>query len=127
MSMFNVAYMAGGRFDPPFMPTKTQPFIKGIQLAVGGAIQEYSSTYTVPEEMELLSVSLGCSRYNPKDNWSLLLNGDPILSTVYTKNLPEGAYLVAVIPVSPGDEFELIYDNQSGVSKYVWFNYQFLK
>lgn len=126
--MFNIAYVAGGRLDPPFMPTKAQPYVKGdlIEFLVDspGVI---SKDYMVEEEMEFLSVAGACNRYFPKDNWELTVNEMKIIETCYTKDLPEGIFFIAVISLVPGDVITFTFHNAEDVPKIVWFNYQFLK
>lgn len=126
MSGFGIGYLAGGRLDPPFMPTKVKPFIKGdtLQVSVMGA---YRKDTPITLDGELLSVAVGCSMYEPKDYWNLYLDGDIICETVYTKNVPEGMFFLAVIPVLAGSTLTFEFVNNGGRAKYVWWNYQFLR
>lgn len=123
--MFNVTYQAGGRFDYPYYPTKGKPFIKGRRVPINEAIVK--DEYTVPEDMELITVSIGASRYHDSDHWSLKINGELIFDTIYTKDVPEGFYFMVVREVKAGQVIEFIFHNDSGSSKTVWLNYQFLK
>lgn len=122
---FNVSYQAGGRFDFPFFPTKTKPFIKGRRLYVAGS--NVYDEYTVPQDMEFMTMSIGCSRYQDTDYWSLSINGEVYMESVYTKDVPEGFFFMVVTPVKTGDVIRLDYENRSGSSKVAWFNYQFLR
>jgi hypothetical protein len=123
--MFNVNYQAGGRFDTPYYPTKTKPFIKGRRVPIDSA--EITDIYSVPYEMELLTISLGASRYNDTDHWSLKVDGELIFDSVYTKDVPEGFYFMVVREVKPGSQIEFKFNNDSGAYKTIWLNYQFLK
>ncbi len=123
--MFNLTYQAGGRFDFPFFPTKGVPFIKGRRVLVNDGFVE--DVYNVPYHMELLTISIGASRYNDADNWSLFIDGELIFDTVYTKDVPEGFYFMVVKEVVPGSEIVFRFNNDSGAYKTVWLNYQFLK
>lgn len=49
-----VSYMVGGRLDPPFMPTKTRPYIVGNRIESRG-IGRVESTMQVSHAYELLS------------------------------------------------------------------------
>lgn len=124
-SLFGVSYQAGGRFDFPYFPTKTVPYIKGERLRVDGSYADV--TYVVPEDMELLTVSVGASRYADKDYWSLLVNNEKIMDTIYTKDVPEGFYFMVVKEVKKDQEITLQFFNESGSGKTVWMNFQFLK
>jgi hypothetical protein len=125
-SPFAVSHVAGGRLDWPFFPSKMRPFIKGFNLSVPGIEEVCEMTYEPPMDAELLCVAVGASKYNPDDNWNVEINGERFIETIYTKDLPEGMYLMVVKPLSAGDEMKFIFDNQSGEPKEVWFNYQFL-
>lgn len=123
--MFNVNYQAGGRLDAPFYPTKPQPFVKGRRVAVASAT--VTDVYIAPQQMELLTMSVGCSKYNDQDHWSLVVDGKLLFDSVYTKDVPEGFYFMVTVEVQPGSQLEFTYHNDSGSYKTVWLNYQFLK
>jgi hypothetical protein len=123
---FGINYVAGGRFDPPFMPTKTEPYIKGQMLeSIGGGIQR---VYFQPEvDVELLAVSVGASEYEARDYWDLIVDGRVVCDTIFTKDLPEGMYFTAIIPVEAGKALEFVFHNEGARPKFVWVNYQMLK
>ncbi|MBG9790489.1 Low copy number virion structural protein [Brevibacillus laterosporus] len=120
------SYIVGGRLDPPFMPTKTNPFIEGIMVESMG-IGKTVKQYTVAEDAELLAVSVGTSFYEPKDHWNLHVGNHTICRNIYTKDLPEGMYLTAIIPTPKDTLIQFEYFNEGGTNKYVWVNYQMLK
>lgn len=120
------SYIVGGRLDPPFMPTKTNPFIEGIMVESMG-IGKTVKQYTVAEDAELLAVSVGTSFYEPKDHWNLHVGNHTICQNIYTKDLPEGMYLTAIIPTPKDTLIQFEYFNEGGTNKYVWVNYQMLK
>lgn len=127
ISGFQVGYVAGGRFDPPFYPTKQKPYVKGLMLPVpdGGGL--HLLPFILPHDAELLSIAVGSSRYDAQDYWDVKVNGVMVCETIYTKDLPEGMYLMAIIPLAVGDRIEFIYHAQSGAGKHVWVNYQMLR
>lgn len=126
---FNVTYTAGGRFDPPFMPTKTRPYTKGNQMELPGAIMEQVQEVIFPFDVELVSIAVGASKYQARDYWELYIGDDPVplLETIYTKDLPEGNYLMAVVPIEAGTKITFKFMNESGSAKFVWFNLQCLR
>ncbi|ANB66132.1 hypothetical protein GFC29_3809 (plasmid) [Anoxybacillus sp. B7M1] len=126
MSGFAVSYVAGGRFDPPFMPTKRFPFIEGIRIEMSSSEPVVVHKYTVPQDAELISIAMAASRYYDTDYWGVKVNGKVLAKSIYTKDLPEGLYLMVVVPLKAGDEIELTYTNASQTGKAVWFNYQML-
>lgn len=127
----SVGRLRGGRLDYPFMPTKTNPYTKGLFLEVPGEVGVYSITYVPEFDIELVAVAVGASRYQPRDNWSLYVGDERkencIFDTIYTKDLPEGIYLMAVKTVGAGTPIIFKFNNEGGQSKYVWINYQCLR
>lgn len=125
---FNVSYIGGGRFDPPFMPTKQIPYIKGFMIELPGQIISQTHEWVVPFDIELASVSVGASKYLPRDYWNVTVGEGAgamtLLETIYTKDLPEGAYLMAIYPVTAGTKIKFRFVNDSGSAKFVWINYQ---
>lgn len=123
--MFNTNYQVGGRFDYPFYPTKNKPYIKGVRVPVPKGVTKHR--YLVPDDMELLTVSIGCSRYSDLDYWSLWVDGVLVFDSIYTKDVPEGFYFMVVREVKTGSHIDFEFTNASGQSKIAWLNYQFLK
>lgn len=120
------SYLVGGRLDPPFMPTKTAPFIEGIMiesLTAGKAEHRLN----IEEDCELLSVAVGVSFYEARDYWNLYVGDKLVCKNIYTKDLPEGMYLTAIIPCKKGTQLHFEFFNEGGKPKYVWANYQTLK
>ncbi|MWV43093.1 Low copy number virion structural protein [Paenibacillus sp. HJL G12] len=119
------SYLVGGRLDPPFMPTKTDPYIEGTIIESQGGKND--SKLVVTEDCELLSIAVGVSDYEPKDYWNLYVGDKLVCRNIFTKDVPEGMYLTAVIPCKAGTQFHLEYFNVGGKPKFVWVNYQMLK
>lgn len=126
-----VGRLNSGRLDYPFMPTKTIPYIKGKMLEVPGTTGTFDVRFIPEFDIELVSVAVGASRYHPTDNWSVFIGDDVkdnyIFDEIYTKDLPEGAYLMAVCTVKAGTPITFRFDNRGGQSKYVWVNFQCLR
>lgn len=120
------SYLVGGRLDPPFMPTKTAPYIEGVIIESKTA-GKYDSKLIISEDCELLSIAVGVSDYEPKDYWNLYVGSQLVCKNIYTKDVPEGMYLTAVMPCSAGTQFHIEFFNEGGKQKYVWVNYQMLK
>lgn len=126
-----VGRLNSGRLDYPFMPTMTEPYIKGKMLEVLGRIDKFDVQFIPEFDIELVSVAVGASRYHATDNWSLFIGDDHqnnyIFDEIYTKDLPEGAYLMAVKTVERGTPITFRFDNRGGQAKYVWVNFQCLR
>ena len=127
IEIFKTTYTAGGRFDHPFYPTKQIPYSKGQMLEVEESIDVYTKVLTLPFDVEMLSVAIACSNYNVEDSWSLYVNNEIVTDEIYTKDLPEGIFLMAVWDIAKGTPIKLDFNNASGVEKKVWVTYQFLR
>ena len=134
---FNVIYSAGGVIDKvrefpyPQFPKKVIPWVKGFMLNVTATNDVFSYTYTLPEDMELVSIAMACSTYGIGDYWEVQAGSEKICETIYTKELPEsvgmGNYLSVVYPMSQNSAITMYFYNNSGTAKQVWFNFKFLK
>lgn len=110
------------------MPTKTKPYILGRLITfTDDKTLVKDDEFALNFDVELLSVSVGSSRYYPTDNWSMWVGEDLVFENIYTKDLPEGVYLMAVIPIKAGTPLKFRYVNNEMHEKHVWFNYQFLR
>lgn len=120
------SYIVGGRLDPPFMPTKTKPYIEGTVLE-SDAAGKVDNKLMIQEDCELLSIAVGVSHYEARDFWNLYVGDQLVCKNIFTKDVPEGLYLTAVIPCKAGTQFHLEFFNIGGRKKHVWVNYQMLK
>lgn len=120
------SYVVGGRLDPPFMPTKTNPYIEGVMVEAQSA-GKVESKLLLTDDCELLSVAVGVSHYEAKDYWNLYVGEKLVCRNIYTKDIPEGMYLTAIIPCPSGTQLHFEFFNEGGKPKYVWVNYQTLK
>lgn len=127
MGIFQVSQVAGGRFDAPHMPIHTDPYTKGFLLEVDNEEKEFKHTYTVLEEMEMLSISVAASRYDFRDHWSLKINNGDKKETIHMKGVPEQIFFMVAHSLAAGDVLEFVFHNKSGTQKYVAFDYHFLK
>lgn len=126
-----VGRINGGRLDYPFMPTKTEAYIKGDILEVPGMVGVFDIKFTPEFDVELVSVAVGASKYYPTDNWSLFIGEDIksnyVFDEIYMKNAPECTYLMAVKSISQGTPVTFRFENRGGQAKYVWVDFQCLR
>lgn len=136
MSAFGVSVVADGQIrvqdlPHPLYPSRVRPFIKGLQLSVPAAVGTYTTTYTLQEDMELVSVAFAASGFSLDDYWYVDVGGERILDTIYTKELPEsvlmGSPWAVVLPITAGTVITLGFANQSGTAKRAWWNLHFLR
>lgn len=145
---FEINYSAGGVLDlvkkinlgPPLFPDPEKPYIyvKGFRIAVPAQSGDYTQTYVLPWDAEIISASVTCSGYYDGDFWELELYtpaamltsspvGQKLIETCYTKELPESVSLDRTYPtITAGTIVNIDFNNISGTSKTVWINLKFL-
>lgn len=127
MGLFNTVYTAGGRHDYPFMPRFHNPYFQGIRVEVTSGDSIVENIYTVThKKADFLSMAIACSRYEDQDNFNLFVNDNQLMADIYTKELPEGMYLMVCVPLKQGDRIKFQFVNSSLTSKSIWVNYQTL-
>ncbi|CAM4354399.1 hypothetical protein BAMA_15725 [Bacillus manliponensis] len=124
--MFQTTYLAGGRLDAPFYPTRSTPYIKGDAMYSTAANVD-TLEYTLPTDMEFHAISVSSSIYEIDDKWSLIVNGTTICEDIYTKDLPEGISLMSYMQLAAGSKIVFQFHNQGILDKQVWIALQFLK
>lgn len=135
---FNVNYSAGGLIDrvrkidtpvqiilpPHLFATYDRPFVKGFRLDMPAVPGVYPVEYVVPQDMELLSIEVGCTGYSDVDCWSFYVNGAVYCETVYCKEVAQVKSFGAV-KLKAGDVLKFEFNNASGTSKVAWLDMNF--
>lgn len=127
MSFFSVNYLGGGRFDPPFFPTFTQPYPYGCRYDIPSTAGDAIFSERLAFDTELLSLSIAASRYDTEDSWSIRVGTQEIAHRIYMKLLPQSIFLMVAHPIPANTDIQLIYNNGSGYPKVVLFDYHFLR
>ncbi|PHG37469.1 Low copy number virion structural protein [Bacillus toyonensis] len=122
---FSVNYMAGGRFDAPYFPTKTEPYIEGRRIGIDDEvnIDEFSLSF----DTEMISFSIAASLYSDRDYWNLYIDGKQVFKNVYVKDVPEGFNFSVIKPIPANAILKFEYHNKTGKQKVVKLNYQLLR
>lgn len=118
-------------FPSHLFPTLSKPFTKGFRLPIPAIKGLHKISYTAPSDLELIDVGLACSGYSDGDYWELEVGGNLIMETIYTKELPQhintGTTLYVVERIPAGTVINMLFTNNTGSSKTVWFDLRFLK
>jgi hypothetical protein len=123
----SVTRLESGRLDDPYMPTKTEPYIKGRMIEIPDKFGVFQDVFKLDHDVELMTVSVAANRYAVKDNWYVYIDSQTVFDEIYTKNLPEGCYLMVAKKVPANTPITFKFHNDSGTAKSVWINYQFLE
>lgn len=136
---FSPTYPVGGvidevkkvNFPPHLFPRLSKPFTKGFRLEIPPIKGLQKLTYVAEDDLELIDVGLACSGYSDGDYWELMVGEEKIMETIYTKELPQhintGTTLYVVERVPAGTEITMLFMNETGATKTVWFDLRFLK
>jgi len=124
---FSVNYLAGGRLNSPWFPTKTEPYIEGLILPINNSVLETPKILTLDFDTEMLSMSIAAERYEIFDYWKLFINNKIVMKNIYMKKIPEGVFLMVAKSIPANTPILLVFYNQSQVANHVWVNYQFLR
>ncbi|WP_242136623.1 Low copy number virion structural protein [Bacillus cereus group sp. BfR-BA-01360] len=122
---FAVNYMAGGRFDAPYFPTKTKPYIEGRRIGIDDAVS--IDKFSLDFETEMIAFSIAASQYDDRDYWNLFINDEQVFKSIYVKDVPEGFNFSIIKPIPANTILKFEYHNQSGKRKVVKLNYQLLR
>ncbi len=135
---FSTNYTVGGildrvrRIDSPvqivlpsyLFATYEHPLIKGFRLEVPASPGMYPVRYVAEQDMELLSLEVGCTGYSDVDYWSFYINERIVCENIYCKEVAQTKNLGA-IKLTTGDELYFEFNNNSGTSKVVWLDLNF--
>ncbi|ALN97809.1 hypothetical protein Bp8pS_130 [Bacillus phage vB_BpuM-BpSp] len=105
----------------------------GFQTTVGNILEvpssdgKFTKRIKFDKDYSLAGVSISQSAWNNGDYWLLKIGDITIFNNIYTKLQGEYKKLYNTIPVPKGSEIVLEYNNPSGNSKSVWFDYELLE
>ena len=102
--------------------------IKGFHLgvpALQGRLRIVD--FVVPDNIVITGITYSQSAWKPTDFWELIIDGEKIFDTVYTKEIATQKNWQIIQPVNQGTKIELILTNNSGNSRDVWVDIEFIK
>jgi hypothetical protein len=133
----NSGVILGGEIDKvrelpyPHFSKYNVPYVKGRKIDVTTSPTKFTDSFTLPFNVEYLSIAMSCSAYGLGDYWELFIGNVRICEQIYTKELPEsvsmGNSFGIVYPVNSNVTFKFDFYNVSGIAKQVWYNMKFLR
>ncbi len=102
--------------------------IKGFHLgvpALQGRLRIVD--FVVPDNIVITGITYSQSAWKPTDFWELIIDGEKIFDTIYTKEIATQKNWQIIQPVNQGTKIELILTNNSGNSRDVWVDIEFIK
>lgn len=119
-----INFLAGGRLDAPFYPTKFNDHYIGrqVELAAAGVV---SDSFSLPYDVEFVAIHVKAESLYAEDYWELVVGGDKIVETVHTTDWEEGLQLMVAHPVKAGETFKFTFHGVAANS--VTVTYHLLK
>jgi hypothetical protein len=128
--LFDSRYIAGGRLDAPFYPTKPIPHVRGKLLKIPegtpGVLRTFTSQINLIKEAEFLVFHLKSRRRFIQDNFDVMVGGVRLFETVYCKNMEEGTSLMVAYLIPANTPIQLIYRTYSGEANDIEWGGRFL-
>lgn len=75
----------------------------------------------------LTGVTFSQSAWKSEDYWELWIDGDRLMETVYTKELGDQKHWEVLNPVNYNQEIMIVLHNNSGNSRDVWVDIEYIK
>lgn len=102
--------------------------VKGFYKPIPAIKAEYNVVEFIPDEAIIITgVSYSQSAWKANDYWELWIGDDRLFENVYTKELGEQKHWEVVNPVNVGEPIKIVLNNQSGNSKHVWVDIEYVK
>lgn len=83
--------------------------------------------FVVEEPIILSAITYSQSAWRPQDYWEMLIGGDKVFNKIYTKELGERKEMKSVNLLGKGEKITIILNNDSGTSKDVWVDIEYIK
>lgn len=137
---FNVNYNAGGTVDKVKrideigkivnFPQKTQPYNEMVKLDIPAMEGPQEIIYETPDsDTEILALTVTCSGYGEKDKYDLFVNDKQWFKDWYCSEVREGLFIGSstfVYSTPPRTTVRLVFHNDSGTAKTLWFGIRML-
>lgn len=116
--------------------TKTQPFNTMKMFSIPAFEKDpatgldYEFDIILPGiDVEIMAMSLTCSGYGEEDHYDLFVNGIKWFDNWYCSEVKEGLFIgtsTYVYAAPPNSNIKLVFKNDSGTSKTLWFGIRML-
>lgn len=115
-----------GKLPYPLYARFRNPYSKGVRFHIPPEAGTQQYAIQLPDmNFELVEVTFSSSGYKDMDSWSLLINDQIIYDHIYTKEVGQVKKLKMVKRITPQDQLNLLFHNDSMTSKVVWFDLEF--
>lgn len=105
---------------------------KGVQKSkafnkhIPAIVAPFELTHTFDEDILLTGITYSQSGWKYQDTWDLIVDGNMLFEQVGTKEIGESKALNVFFYVPAGRPVTIIFNNNSGNSRVVWFDFEYL-
>lgn len=101
--------------------------IKGFHQQIPALRARYRIVdFIVPNNIVITGITYSQSAWKPIDCWELFVGEEKIFDTIYTKEVATHKNWKVIQPVNQGTKIELILNNNSGNSRDVWVDLEYI-
>lgn len=102
--------------------------VRGFAESIPAMQARYRAvSWDLAHNIVITGVTVNQSSWKGEDYWELWVDNERLFETVYTKELGEQKHWEVVHPINQGQTIELILHNNSGNSRDVWVDIEYLE
>jgi len=124
-----IRHAVGGRFDPPFHPTKMFPGFVGRHVSIPEKMnvpRSIKDMFFASHDVEFYAISVTSDSENFNDFWNLKVDGKVLARNIHCSKYDEGLYFQVAHPVRAGTEIVFEYNTADGQARNVEVLFHFL-
>jgi hypothetical protein len=107
-----------------------QPFgnqrIQGYYKYVPPGRKDYIIDFKPTDDIYLTAITMSQIGWKLEDTWSLLVDGNDVLSNISTKEIAEKKSFTRYMKVEADTEIQFVLHNKSGNSRQLWVDFEFV-
>lgn len=101
--------------------------IKGFHMQIPAIKGKYRIIdFITTNNIVITGITYSQSAWKPTDFWELYVNGEKLFETIYTKEIATQKNWKVIQPVNINTKIELILNNNSGNSRDVWVDLEYI-
>lgn len=102
--------------------------VKGFYTPIPAIQAEFKVVEFIPtEDIIITGITYSQSAYKGNDYWELWVGEDKLFENVYTKELGEQKHWEVINPVNAGTTIKVVLANNSGNSRHVWVDIEYVR
>ncbi len=100
--------------------------VNGKRLQVPAVIGDYTISWSFDYDIAITDIKYSQSAWKYEDNWDLVIDGEIVFESIFTKEVFESEHFNSFRKVSAGSTIEIVLHNESGNSRDIWTNLHYV-